>query len=261
MPIKQSLCMPCFYADDEDLDSFLDFIKETGFAAAEIWHRDNFSKYDEFCEGMQRRGLVIASMCGHNSINSGLNDPSQHQRIEAELIASIDNARDKGVRALICFAGERLQGQTDLDALQASATCLKRVIPHAEKQGILLNLELLNSKVDHFNYVGDHFDWGFHLAELLDSPSFKLLFDIYHLQIMDGDLINKIRRGIHRIGHFHTAGNPGRHDLDEQQEIHYPAICSAIAATNYTGFVGHEFWTQLADKRVALKNAFETCKC
>ena len=259
MPIKQSLCIPCFHDDNEDLDSFLDFVKDTGFAGVELWHRNNLNCYDGFCEGMQRRDLIIPSMCGHNNINSGLNDPSQHDRIEAELIDSINNAAKNKIPAIICFAGERLQGQSDLDAMHASASCLKRVLPHAENNKILLNLELLNSKIDHFNYVADHFDWGFHLAEMLDSPSFKLLYDIYHMQIMEGDLIRNIRRGIHRIGHFHTAGNPGRHDLDDQQEINYPAVCKAIAATDYNGFVGHEFWTTGTDKRAALSKAFATC--
>jgi hydroxypyruvate isomerase len=259
MPIKQSLCIPCYHSNEDDLNDFLDFVKDTGFAGVEIWGRDSLPYFEAFCEGMNSRGLVIPSMGGHGSIESGLNDLTQHERIEAELVDSIDVAVEKDIKSLICFGGDRQPGQSDADAMVVCAKGLRRVLPYAEEKGINLNMELLNSKIDHFNYVADHFEWGFALAELIDSPRFKLLFDIYHMQIMDGDIIRNIRRGIHRIGHFHTAGHPGRHDIDDRQEIHYPGICNAIAATDYDGFVAHEFFTDGDDKRAPLAAAFEIC--
>ncbi len=259
MLIKQSFCIPCFYEESEDLATFLDFVKETGFAGVEIWGRENFGPFDDFCEMMASRGLTVPSMAGHDGITCGLNDPKEHDRIEAELIASIDVAAEKNIPSLICFGGERQAGQTDADAMVVCAQGLKRVLPYAEEKGINLNMELLNSKVDHFNYVADHFDWGFALAELIDSPRFKLLYDIYHMQIMEGDIIRNIRRGIHRIGHFHTAGHPGRNEINDTQEINYRGICSAIASLNYDGFVAHEFWSTGEDKRAALAEAFAIC--
>ncbi|NRA38800.1 MAG: TIM barrel protein [Planctomycetes bacterium] len=259
MPIQQSLCIPCFYDDNEDLGEFLDYIKVCGFSAAEIWGRSGFAQFDEFCDGMHQRDLCIASMAGHGSIASGLNDPEQHQRIEDELIASIDVAVEHKIPSLICFSGERLSGHSDQQGMEICAQGIKRVIPYAEDKGINLNLELLNSKIDHANYLGDHFDWGLAFCEMVASPRCKLLFDIYHMQIMDGDIIRNIQKGIQHIGHFHTAGNPGRHDLDEQQEINYRAICHAITATDYTGYVGHEFWTTGDDKRTALQAAYAVC--
>jgi len=121
-----------------------------------------------------------------------------------------------------------------------------------------VNMELLNSKVDHPGYQCDHTDWGVALCEMVNSPRFKLLFDIYHMQIMEGDLIRSIRKNIRWIGHFHTAGNPGRHDMDDEQELNYRGICRAIAETGYELYVGHEF-TPKGDRMEALRRAYEAC--
>ena len=151
-----------------------------------------------------------------------------------------------------------LGGLTDDEALDISATLLRRVAPYAEEKGVNLNMELLNSKVDHAGYQGDHTAWGVALCEAVGSPRVKLLYDIYHMQIMEGDVIRTIRDSINWIGHFHTAGNPGRNDMDDTQELCYPAICKAIAETDYDLYLGHEF-TAKGDRLEALAAAYDTC--
>ena len=135
---------------------------------------------------------------------------------------------------------------------------LRRVAPYAEKRGVNLNIELLNSKIDHPGYQCDHSAWGVAVCERVNSPRVKLLFDIYHMQIMEGDVIRNIRENIGWIGHFHTAGNPGRRDMDDDQELNYAGICRAIAASGYDGYVGHEFQPK-GDVLEALRRAFALC--
>ncbi|MEI8197989.1 MAG: TIM barrel protein, partial [Phycisphaerae bacterium] len=140
----------------------------------------------------------------------------------------------------------------------ACAKGLKRIAPYAQEKGVNLNVELLNSKVDHFNYQADRTTWGMALCEMVNSPRVKLLFDIYHMQIMEGDVIRSIRKAIKHIGHFHTAGNPGRNDMDDLQELNYRGICKAIADTGYDLYVGHEFKPK-ADLLPAIRQAFTIC--
>ncbi len=163
----------------------------------------------------------IASMCGHETLGDGLNKRSNHDRIEAEVRESLEIASRLGIPGLICFSGNRNAGQTDADAIEACAEGLRRVAPYAEAKGINLNLELLNSKVDHAGYQADHTAWGVAVCRKVGSPRVKLLYDIYHMQIMEGDVIRTIRENIAHIGHFHTAGNPDRKDLDDTQELNY----------------------------------------
>ncbi|MFQ6097700.1 MAG: hydroxypyruvate isomerase family protein [Armatimonadota bacterium] len=159
------------------------------------------------------------------------------------------------IPSLICFSGNR-EGLDDLQGLRNCAACLKRVAGYAEDKGVTLCTELLNSKVNHPDYQCDHTAWGVVLCELVGSPNVKLLYDIYHMQIMEGDIIRTIQNNIEHIGHFHTAGNPGRHDMDDEQELYYPAIARAIANLDYDGFVGHEF-SPKGDKMQAMKAAYE----
>ena len=159
---------------------------------------------------------------------------------------------------MIAFAGNRLDGQSDLEGMVECARVLRRVAPIAEEAGVNVNVELLNSRVDHPGYLCDRTDWGIALCEMVGSPRIKLLFDIYHMQIMEGDVIRSLRRALPHIGHFHTAGNPGRQDLDDTQELNYRGICQAIAATDYDGYLGHEF-VPAGDIVPALKHAFDVC--
>jgi hydroxypyruvate isomerase len=197
-------------------------------------------------------------MIGHGALPDGLNKYENHDRIEAELKESIDVAAECDVPGLICFSGNRNDGQSDYEGMIACARGLRRIAPYAEEKGVNLNVELLNSKVNHPGYQCDHTDWGLALCEMVDSPRVKLLYDIYHMQIMEGDIIRNISKGIDRIGHFHTAGNPGRNDMDDTQEMNYRGICKAIADTGYDLYVGHEF-SPKGDPVDALKETFEIC--
>jgi hydroxypyruvate isomerase len=258
MGIRQSLCFPLFMPDGWSLDDLCGRAGEIGFAAIEFWAREQLDDYEAVIETARSHGLAIASMCGHASLPDGLNKPENHDRIEAELRDSIDLAAKHDIPGLICFSGNRNPGQSDHEGLIASARGLRRIAPYAEEKGVNLNVELLNSKVDHPGYQADHTDWGLALCEMVDSPRAKLLYDIYHMQIMEGDVIRTIRKAIDRIGHFHTAGNPGRHELDDAQELNYRGIMRAIAATGYDLYVGHELMPT-GDKLDALQQAFTAC--
>jgi hydroxypyruvate isomerase len=229
---------------------------EMGYAAVEFWDRG--VDFEEVVETAKRHDLVVASMSGHHSLPDGLNKRSNHDRIEAELRESIELAAMHGIQGLICFSGNRQPFQTELEAVEAVADGFRRIAPYAEEKGVNLNLELLNSKVNHPGYQCDHTAWGVAVCERVNSPRVKLLYDIYHMQIMEGDIIRTIRENIRWIGHFHTAGNPGRHDMDDTQELNYRGICRAIAATGYELYVGHEF-SPTGDLTEALRAAFELC--
>lgn len=256
MRIKQSMCYPMFKPADMSLDDLFKAGAEMGYAAVELWARGE--DFEEVVETAHKYNLVVASMSGHGSLPDGLNKRSNHDRIEAELIESIDIAAKYNIPGLICFSGNRQPFQTEIEAIEACADGLKRVAPYAEKKGINLNMELLNSKVDHPGYQCDHTAWGVAVCERVNSPRVKLLYDIYHMQIMEGDIIRTIRDNLKWIGHFHTAGNPGRNDMDDTQEMNYAGICRAIAKTGYEYYVGHEFKPK-GDLIEALRKAFVLC--
>jgi len=256
MRIKQSICYPIFKLEGMSLDDLFRVAAEIGYAAVEMWDRGD--ALEEVAESAKRHGLVVASMCGHQSLADGLNKRSNHARIEDELKMSIDLAARHGIPGLICFSGNRQPYQSELEAIEAVADGLRRVAPYAEKMGVNLNMELLNSRVDHPGYQCDHTEWGVAVCERVNSPRVKLLYDIYHMQIMEGDIIRTIRKHVRWIGHFHTAGNPGRRDMDDTQELNYAGICRAIAETGYRYYIGHEFMPK-GDLIAALRQAFVLC--
>ena len=256
MRIRQSFCYPCFKTKEMSLDQLCREAAGIGLVAVELWFRG--ADFDELVEAAARHGLAMASMCGHKSLTDGLNKRENHDRIEAELRESIDIAAKLGIPGLICFSGNRNEGQTDEEAIEVCAAGLRRVAPYAEAKGINLNMELLNSKVDHQGYQCDHTAWGVAMCRKAGSPRAKLLYDIYHMQIMEGDVIRTIRENIGWIGHFHTAGNPERRDLDDAQELNYRAIARAIAATGYDLYVAHEF-TPRGERMEGLRQAFAVC--
>lgn len=256
MRIKQSVCYPILRLQGISLEELFEKCAEIGYKAVEMWGRGD--DFEEVVRLARKYNLVIASMVGHSSTPGGLNKRSNHDRIEAELRLSIDIAAEHGIPGLICLSGNRQPYMTEQEAIEAVADGLRRVAPYAEKKGINLNLELLNSKVDHPGYQCDHTAWGVAVCERVNSPRVKLLYDIYHMQIMEGDIIRTIRENIHWIGHFHTAGNPGRNDFDDTQELNYAGICRAIAATGYDLYVGHEFIPK-GDVFEALRRAFQIC--
>lgn len=256
MRIKQSICYPLFKPPEMALEALFETAAEIGYAAIELWGRgDDFAQIMALAD---RYNLAVASMSGHGSLPDGLNKRSNHDRIAHELRAAIDIAADQGIPGLICFSGNRQPHTTEIEAIEAVADGLRRVAPYAEKKGVNLNLELLNSKVNHPGYQCDHTAWGVAVCERVNSPNVKLLYDIYHMQIMEGDIIRTIRDNIQWIGHFHTAGNPGRFDLDDAQELNYRGICRAIAETDYDLYVGHEFRPK-GDPVAALRTTFDIC--
>jgi hydroxypyruvate isomerase len=206
----------------------------------------------------QKHGLIISAAGGHQSIDDGLNRPEHAARIEQELRASIAAARQWKIPVLICFAGNR-RGVSDEAGREQAAKTLSRLAPAAADAGVVLALELLNSRVDHPGYQGDRTAWGVELCRRVDSPAVRLLYDIYHMQIMEGDLIRTIEANHEWIAHYHTAGNPGRGQPDETQEIFYPAVYRAIAKSGYAGFIGHEF-VPPGDPLAALRRAFEATR-
>jgi len=223
---------------------------QIGYASIEMLPR-------EYWDAVLDHGMKIAIIGGHGTLTDGLNRRENHDRIEEELSRNIELAAEYGIPSLICFSGNR-RGLPDDEGIQTTAEGLRRVAKMAEEKGVQLCLELLNSKVNHPDYQCDHTWWGVEVCKAVNSPAVKLLYDIYHMQIMEGDLIRTIKENIDYIGHFHTAGNPGRHDLDDEQEINYRAVMKAIAETNYTGFVGHEF-TPKGDPIEALERTFSLC--
>ena len=185
-------------------------------------------------------GLKIVGIGGHGSFTDGLNRKSNHPRIEEELKRNIEVAASNDIRNLICLSGVRA-GLSDEEGISNTAEGLLRVVKLAEAAGVVLMIELCNSKIDHPDYQADHTTWGVEVCKRVNSPSCKLLYDIYHMQIMEGDIIRTITQNIEHIGHFHIAGNPGRNNIDDSQELNYVGIMKAVAATGFDGYVGHEY--------------------
>jgi hydroxypyruvate isomerase len=196
---------------------------------------------------------------GGGSIAEGLNDPAHHEEIVGGLTALIPRAAKAGVPNVITMVGNRKPG---IDDPQAQANCisaLNRIKPVAEGEGVTVCVELLNSKVDHEGYQGDRTAFVVDVIRAVDSPRVKALYDIYHMQIMEGDVIRTIRDNAPWIGHYHTGGVPGRHELDDTQELNYPAICRAIVETGFTGYLAHEFVPTGDDPLASLRDAAERC--
>lgn len=189
---------------------------------------------------VKKYGLLPNMTPGGGRLTDACNDKSLHAEIEKQFQTNIPMAAKAGVKGVITFSGNR-RGKSDEEGLENCALILKKVVPIAESEGVTICMELLNSKVNHPDYQCDHTKWGVELCKRVGSPRFKLLYDIYHMQIMEGDIIRTIRDNIQYIGHFHTAGNPGRNQFDSSQELNYSAIVKAIIDTGYTGFLSHEY--------------------
>lgn len=249
--IKQSAAAWCFVRGDMTPERFIRGAAEVGMSAVELIDSAHWPLAKEV-------GLEIAIAVGHRSLTDGLNKRENHGRIEQELQANIDLAVANNIPGLICFSGNRYEGLSDEEGIDITAEGLSRVAKAAETKGINLCIELLNSKVDHPGYQCDHTAWGVAVCKGVNSPRVKLLYDIYHMQIMEGDIIRTIQENIQYIGHFHTAGNPGRRDMDETQELYYPAVMRAIVETGYDLYVGHEFIPK-GDPIEGLRAAFHLC--
>ncbi|MGA1978791.1 MAG: TIM barrel protein [Bacteroidales bacterium] len=190
-------------------------------------------------------------------IPKGFNRMENHEKLIADYEAKIPKAAAAGVPNLICFSGNR-EGQNDNEGMINCAAGLKKLMPAAEKYGVRIIMELLNS-YGHKDYQCDRTAWGAALCEMVGSPNFRLLYDIYHMQIMEGNIIDTITSHIQYIAHFHTGGVPGRHELDETQELYYPAIMKAIVGAGYKGFIGQEFVPTQKDKLASLRKCIQIC--
>lgn len=194
---------------------------------------------DKF-DDLKAIGFTIATIGGHGPLEVGFSQRENHAKAQDEIRANLELAKEYEIPNLIVFSGNR----NGISEAEGAANCiegLSGIAGEAEAAGVTLLMELLNSRVDHRDYQCDHTSWGAQVIQGVHSPRVKLLYDIYHMQIMEGDLIRTIRANIDHIGHFHTAGNPGRGDLDENQEIFYPPIARAINELGFSGWVGHEF--------------------
>jgi hydroxypyruvate isomerase len=254
--MKQSLCYPIYVNGSGGPDQLCARAKQIGFAAIEFWGWQD--GYEEVVKIAKENGLEISSFTGHESIDHGFNDLEQHDRIIQELEESIERAALFDVPGVIGFSGARLGNQSDLEGLVTAAKGLRRIAPIAEAKGVNINIEILNSRVDHPGYLCDRVDWGIALCEMVGSSRVKLLFDIYHVQIMEGDIIRNLRQAMPYIGHLHTAGNPGRNELDTG-EMNYREICRVIRDLGYEGYLGHEFFPKNSDQLKALEDAYHLC--
>jgi hydroxypyruvate isomerase len=248
--IFQSVAWWCFVPEKLTPEQFVRAVAEAGYKAVELVPPEYWSL-------VQDQGLAISGIAAHQPLTVGLNRRDLHDRLEDEIRASIANAQRLSIPSLICFSGNR-NGLNDEAGAAITAEGFTRVAAEAERAGIDLALELLNSKVDHPDYQADHTAWGVQVCRAVASPRVKLLYDIYHMQIMEGDIIQTIRSAKDYISYYHTAGNPGRNDLDEDQELDYPPILSAIKETGHTGYVVHEFIPK-GDPIMALRSTFQEC--
>lgn len=247
--IKHSVCQWCF--GHMPLEEFLIFLKNSGVKAIDLIGPKDWPLLKQYG--------IYCSMCNgaEISLTEGWNDPQYHERLIKNYSEMIPKVADAGYTNLICFSGNR-HGINDYVGLQNCVEGLDRIVPLAEEHGVVLQMELFN-QVDHPDYMCDSTLWGVELCRRIGSEHFKLLYDIYHMQVQEGDIIRTIRDYHPYIGHYHTAGVPGRHEIDESQELYYPAIMKAILKTGYKGYVAQEFIPQKKDKLESLKAAFKIC--
>jgi len=247
--IHHSVSRWCY--EDIPMDDFTVACKEMGIESIELLGEEEWSV-------VSKAGLNCAVGYATDwGIPKGFNRTENHEKLISDFEKMIPRAAEAGVPNLICFSGNR-EGQLDSEGLINCATGLRRLMPTAEKYGVTILMELLNS-FGHRDYQCDKTPWGSALCEMVGSERFKLLYDIYHMQIMEGNIIENITRYSKYIGHIHTGGVPGRHELDETQELYYPAIMQALVQTGYKGFVGHEFVPSGKDKIASLRKCVMIC--
>ena len=247
--IKQSVSRWCY--QKIPLDELCQRSAEMGLKAIDLLGVEEW-------EVPRRYGLICSmGYAGGGDIPNALNRVENHAKIEEAFRKNIPIAAKEGVPNVITFSGNRA-GMSDEQGAKNTIAGLNRVKKIAEDNGVTICLELLNSKVDHHDYMCDHTAWGVPVMEAVNSPRVKLLYDIYHMQIMEGDLIRTIQKNIQWLGHFHTGGVPGRHELDNTQEVRWDAVMRGIAATNYNGYVAHEF-VPTRDPLTSLREAVDLC--
>ncbi len=245
--IKQSVCAWCYRIKPEELAVKA---KAMGYQSIELLGPEQI-------KAVKAVGLTCAVMRCKSGIENGLNRKENHDRIVKELHDDIDFAAAENIPNVLTMSGNR-KGMADDVGLLHCAEALKRVMKHAEEKKVTVLMEGLNSKVNHKDYMYDKTLWGVELCQKVGSDRFKLLYDIYHMQIMEGDVISTVRQYKDFIGHYHTGGNPGRHEIDDTQELNYPAIVRAILKTGYEGFLGQEF-IPAREPMASLAQGFRIC--
>ena len=247
--IRQSVCRWCY--KQIALDDLCAFAARIGLKGVDLLEVDEFD--------VPRKYGLICTMgyAGGGTIPDALNRTENHAAIEAAFRKNIPLAAKAGVPNVITFSGTR-RGMSDEEGARNTVAGLNRVKKIAEDNGVTICLELLNSKVNHPDYMADHTAWGVGVMRQVNSPNVKLLYDIYHMQIMEGDLIATIRDNSEWIAHFHTGGVPGRHELDNTQEVQWDGVMRAIAAMGFKGYVAHEF-IPTRDPFASLRAAAELC--
>ena len=230
-------------------------VKSMGFSAIDLVGPKDW-------ETLKKHG-IDSSMCNGAELNlvDGFIHPQFHDQLEQSYKKHIDLVAQAGYKNLVCFSGNA-RGMSKEDGLKNAIAGLKRIVPYAEQKGVILQMELFNSKIDHPDYMCDNSAWGIELCKALNSENFKLLYDIYHMQISEGDIIRTIQDSHQYFGHYHTAGVPGRHEIGDNQELNYPAIAKAIVATGFTGYLAQEFVptpSTAAGKAKSLQDAIQIC--
>jgi hydroxypyruvate isomerase len=248
--INQSVCQWCYR--QMDIKAFYKGVVDRGLTAVDLLNEEQWTvAKNEF-------GLNCSlAYVGAGGINEGLNDPKHHEMLITAMRTNLPKLKAAGIPNGICFFGKR-NGMSDYDGIRNSIACLKQIKPIAEDNGVTVIVELLNSKVNHPDYIGDKTPYGAAIVAAVDSPNIKLLYDIYHMQIMEGDVIATINKYKDQIGHYHTGGVPGRNELDATQELNWPAVAEAIAATGYKGYFAHEFIPK-RDPMTSLGEAITLC--
>ncbi len=251
--INHSACKWCY--DSIPFDEFCAEAKKIGLKAVDLVGPEDWPT-------LKKHGLD-SSMCNGAEINlvDGFNDKKFHDQLVKNYTEMIPRVAKAGYKNLICFSGNR-RGMDDETGLNNCVEGLKKILPLAEQHNVILVMELLNSRVDHEDYHCDKSAWGIELVKRIGSDNFRLLYDIYHMQIDEGDIISTIKNNHQYFAHYHTGGVPGRHEIDETQELYYPAIMKAIVETGYKGYVAQEFIPSSEEKEkklAALANAVKIC--
>jgi hydroxypyruvate isomerase len=249
--VNHSVCNWC-YEKKVPLEDLCRAGKQMGLQSVELLTTKDFPT-------LKKHDLICAMVSGvPGGITKGFNRLEHHDKIVAFYEETAPIVAQAGFKNIICFSGNR-EGMSDDQGLENCAIGLKRIVPICEKHKVVAAMELLNSKVDHKDYMCDHTNWGVELVKRIDSEHFKLLYDIYHMQIMEGDVIRTIRENHQFIAHYHTGGVPGRHEIDDTQELYYPAVMKAIVESGFKGHVAQEFIPARADVLASLKQGVQIC--
>ncbi|HRK74462.1 MAG TPA: TIM barrel protein [Rhodothermales bacterium] len=249
--IRHSVCRWCY--GQIPLDTFCSRIKALGLEAIDLVGEADWPV-------LKKHGLTCSMVNGAEiSLTRGFNDPALHDELVRRYEDLIPKAAANGYKQVICFSGNQ-NSLSDEEGIRNMASGIRRLLPLAERAGITLVLEMLNSRVDHKGYQADTTEWGVAVCnQLEDHPNFKLLYDIYHMQIMEGDLIRTIRKHQKHLAHFHTGGNPGRNEINQTQEIYYPIIMKALVELGFKGYVAQEFIPKSKNPIASLQEGIRIC--